>query len=682
MSKILVVTFMVLIFISQAAAADQLNVQVKSSRPGATVSLDRTIADGKIVVTVSDAAKKPIHGLTPEDFDIFQFGKKAKVLAVESYKENLDVPRNIVLVLDNSDSMRQRGAVAPMLAAMDELFKIVRPIDQVSIVAFNDRGTERFNGRDLQVRTFRSNQPIDLKNFVSDVYRRGMTSNTVLYEGVLAGVELIRKMPAEQPRFMVVFSDGEDMNSAVKPELIKERGKDLEKFDAYAIDYMPGAGINPFLAAFASRHQGQVWKATAETNLVPLFQEVATKLQYHYVVTYAFPLEGRLAVAPQNLTVEEIKTIDASPMLGHIYFAPGSAAIPDRYVRFNDQAVTRSFDESRLRGSLEKYYQVLNVLGKRLADHPEAKIRLDGCNADSGVEKGNKSLSLQRAEAVKAYLQYIWSIAPDRMQVEARNLPEQPSTTRMEEGQADNRRVVVQTEQAAVLDLVRSTYTSYRFDAQSLLLNPAVESPYGIANWHISITGGDQSVASLSGQGSPQEQIVVPLQFSDVSQVAASGALEVVMEVEDNQGQKAVIKVPQVAIRFIQTRQRLAEKLDYRVQEKYALILFDFDKATIDQRNKIIIAEIVARIRELPQAIVKIVGHTDNIGADEYNDELSELRAKVVYNQLMEFYGDDPDGRIIYSGVGSKNPLYDNLFPETRALNRTVTITFEYLASE
>lgn len=118
------------------------------------------------------------------------------------------------------------------------------------------------------------------------------------------------------------------------------------------------------------------------------------------------------------------------------------------------------------------------------------------------------------------------------------------------------------------------------------------------------------------------------------------------------------------------------------MQEKYALILFDFDKDTIDARNQEIVNKVVGRIRELPQAFVEIVGHTDNIGKAAYNIKLSDRRALAVYKLLAAAYGEAPGDRIRYSGVGPNTPLYDNLSPEARAFNRTVTITLEYMSAE
>jgi outer membrane protein OmpA-like peptidoglycan-associated protein len=674
---------MVLLFGSQVLAAGGADMQIKALKPGAVVTVDRVLADDKLMISVADAEKKPILGLGPADFTLNQSGRTATIVSVQPFNENIDIPRHIVLVLDNSFSMSERNAVKPLLAGLSELLKIARPIDKVALVVFDDEKTVKMGGRDLHVRVLQSSDPAALREFVATSYRdSNLTTKTVLFEGMLAGLDLVGQMPKDDPRFMVVFSDGQDLNSAFKAEEVTKAAEGLPPFGAYTIDYMPGEGLDPFLHAFATEHDGQIWKAKEETSLVPIFQEVTSRLQHHYVVSYAFPPTGSLALSPASLTIEEIKTVDASPMLGHIYFDENSAAIPERYVRFTDPGQSAAFAEAQLRGTLDKYYQVLNLVGKRLAENPDATITLVGCNTNSGSEKGNKKLSAQRAEAVQAYLQTIWNIAPERMTVEARNLPEMPATGRLEEGRAENRRVEIRSAHPAILDLVRSTYIATDIDARSLTLRPTLDSAYGIARWHITASAGGQSLAELKGEGNPATEIAVPLRLTDLKMLATAGSIPVVMELEDRKGQKLKLSPAPVPVRFIETKERVAQKQEYRVQEKYALILFDFDSAAIGERNQAIVGEIVARIRELPGASVAIVGHTDTIGTDEYNLKLSERRAKAVYDQLIATLGADAAGRVSQKGVGETDPLYDNISPEARSFNRTVAITLEYMAKE
>jgi outer membrane protein OmpA-like peptidoglycan-associated protein len=390
-----------------------------------------------------------------------------------------------------------------------------------------------------------------------------------------------------------------------------------------------------------------------------------------------------LGITPAGITVEEVKTIDASPMLGQLFFAKGSSDIASQYVRFADAAATAGFDEQKFRDTLEKYYQLLNIVGKRLVDNPTATVRLVGCNDNVGEEKGKKKLSTARAEAVRNYLQTVWNIAPERLTVEARNLPALPSTSRSAEGQAENRRVEIQASDPAILAPIRSTYIATRIDNAALNLKPEVTAPYGIASWKVTAGNGAGKLAELSGQGDPAKETKIPLPGSvDLRAMATGGDIAVKMELQDRKGQSMTLTPPPVKMTFIETSKRLAQKQDQKVQEKYALILFDFDKDTISGPNQEIVNRIVARIKALPQASVDIVGHTDNIGKESYNVKLSERRAVAVNKLLTAAYGEPVGDRVKYSGVGPGNPLYDNQTPEGRSFNRTVTITLEYLSAE
>jgi outer membrane protein OmpA-like peptidoglycan-associated protein len=660
-----------------AIAAEKSDVQIRVAKPGATVTIDRVVENGKVLVSVVDAGENPLLGLRAEDFAVTQSGLTAKILSVQPITESLDVPRHIVLVLDNSYSMVERKAVEALLVGVGELLKTIRPIDQVQMVVFDMKQTVKMGGRALHVQTFKSNQPAALQDFAAKAYR-GITYQTVLYEAMLAGLELIGKMPATEPRFMVVFSDGEDQSSAYERKDVLKAAQGVGLFNAYAIDFMPGPKKDKFLTAFADQNHGQIWKAESAMNLVPIFQSVASIMQYYYVVSYVLPP----TVAPASLTIEEIKTIDASPMLGHIYFVDGSSEISPQYVRFAGPEETAGFDPQQLRGTLEKYYQVLNIVGKRLTDHPDATITLVGCNANTGTEKGNKKLSAQRAEAVRDYLQKGWNIAPERMSIEARNLPEMPSASRLKEGQEENRRVEIRSTDPAILSPIPSIYLATQIDTPALKLRPNVVSPRNIARWKITVANAGGNLADLAGEGAPASEVQVPLPTKDLRAMATGGDIAVKMELQDNKGHSVVFPPEPIKVNFIQTSQRLAQKQDLKVQEKYALILFDFDKDTIDARNQEIVNQVVARIRELPQATVEIVGHTDNIGKEAYNIKLSDRRALAVYKLLAAAYGEAPGDRIRYSGVGPNTPLYDNLSPEARAFNRTVTITLEYLSAE
>ncbi|MGE5386093.1 MAG: OmpA family protein [Betaproteobacteria bacterium] len=63
--------------------------------------------------------------------------------------------------------------------------------------------------------------------------------------------------------------------------------------------------------------------------------------------------------------------------------------------------------------------------------------------------------------------------------------------------------------------------------------------------------------------------------------------------------------------------------------------LFDFDKATLRSEGKKKLDDTVAKIQGLKLEVVLVVGHTDRIGSDDYNQKLSEKRAAAVKEYLV-----------------------------------------------
>lgn len=74
-------------------------------------------------------------------------------------------------------------------------------------------------------------------------------------------------------------------------------------------------------------------------------------------------------------------------------------------------------------------------------------------------------------------------------------------------------------------------------------------------------------------------------------------------------------------------------------------------------------------MREYPRIKIQINGHTDDMGQDDYNKQLSFLRAKAVADYL--FRHDIQRNRVTYKGFGSSKPQVPNTI-STRQLNRRV----------
>lgn len=936
-------------FLLDCYAAED-TVQVLTTPERAAKVIYQILEENKLLVSVLDADENPVRGLTTEDFVVKKGIKKAKILSAETLETSKEVPLNIVLVVDNSFSMKQRQAVDPLLSALEEFFKTVRPIDNIHAVVFAEKETMQVKQYTLHTKTFQSTEVSKLRDFFKHAFGPGITSGTYLYEAMVTGLDIIREMPKKDQKFLVVFSDGQDINSAFKSYVVDSEAKGISNLEAYSVDYMPRSKMDPFLKSFAEARGGRIWKAKSAAELLPIFQSFTTTLLHRYVVSYRFldppngtlamepaelsfdmltmiggaplmstvffetgksefsgnyvlftdraqvktfdekrlttaldryhnvlnlvgkkltdnpsarvrivgcnsdtgveknrvdlseqraaaardylsnvwgidssrmelearnlpaystpmivvgsrpenqrveiifdsremreeaaqefiveanntneikitpqivaeyglssweltilsdnqevkslkgtddlktsysfslnefgrerlteysRLEARIRVAdiyndthetaavlpvkvskkevihelvgpphgsvtmePKTLTIEELTTIDSSPLLNYVFFETGESDIPDRYTLLGSQAETRAFDQSNLKGTMEKYQHVLNIIAKRLVVNPEATIKIVGCNSNRGVELGRTDLSRGRAEAVRAYLRYIWGIDLSRMEVEARNLPAVASTGSVAEGRAENQRVEILSDFPGILDTVQSTYVEEITDAKEIRILPQIQAGYEIAYWTIELKGDGSVLKSVDGSGD-----LPPAHTFDVNEIGLRNlrtysTIQAGVEVEDKKGQTLQSDATS-SVRFIKREERVAQKLGYRVLEKYALILFDFDRADIKDRNKAVTDRIIDRIKTVPDAMVKIVGHTDTIGKEVYNVALSQRRAKAAYDQIMAT-GVAASDRVFHMGAGPYDPLYDNNLPEGRALNRTVTVTLEY----
>ncbi|MGB4654774.1 MAG: OmpA family protein [Bacteroidales bacterium] len=97
-------------------------------------------------------------------------------------------------------------------------------------------------------------------------------------------------------------------------------------------------------------------------------------------------------------------------------------------------------------------------------------------------------------------------------------------------------------------------------------------------------------------------------------------------------------------------------------------IFFEYDKYDLLPESEAELNKLLLFLNNNSSVKIQIVGHTDDVGSEEYNLKLSENRAKAVYQFLIDRNIDS--SRISYKGMGEQNPIYDNSTEEGRAMNR------------
>jgi outer membrane protein OmpA-like peptidoglycan-associated protein len=103
-------------------------------------------------------------------------------------------------------------------------------------------------------------------------------------------------------------------------------------------------------------------------------------------------------------------------------------------------------------------------------------------------------------------------------------------------------------------------------------------------------------------------------------------------------------------------------------------VLFDTGQSTLKPGAYATVERLAAALKDNPERKVLIEGHTDSVGSDEYNMELSQRRAQAVQSALLE--RGVGSGQISAYGKGKTFPVASNDNAAGRQQNRRVELVF------
>jgi len=384
-------------------------------------------------------------------------------------------------------------------------------------------------------------------------------------------------------------------------------------------------------------------------------------------------------VVPLNRNVKE-----TFPIRNSVFFDQGSNEVPTRYVLLNKAEAT-TFRESQLQegqpGNLNNgrsarqlavYHNILNIMGDRMRTNPQSTITLTGAS-DKNPKEG-KLL----AENIKKYLVNVFGINASRISVEGRDKPviasEQPGATKeialLREG---DRRVDIESASPELLLQVGGSTSAF---LKPVEIKTIQEDPLDshvlfntegaddlLKSWSIEVTDEQGNVQHYGPYTKDQESIPGKTILGNNTQ----GNYKIVMLGETKSGHS--IK-KESSVSLMKANDPTQEGLRYS-------ILFDFDKSkTIASYEKFLTDIVTPLIPENGSVIIH--GHTDIIGEEKYNLNLSHERATSA-QQIIEraLAGSGKKGvKFETYGFGediSMSP-FENNFPEERFYNRTVIV--------
>ncbi|NBW75168.1 MAG: OmpA family protein [Sphingomonadaceae bacterium] len=120
-------------------------------------------------------------------------------------------------------------------------------------------------------------------------------------------------------------------------------------------------------------------------------------------------------------------------------------------------------------------------------------------------------------------------------------------------------------------------------------------------------------------------------------------------------------------------RGRMADIDNYNIKGT-TNVFFDTGKWQLSQQAKMELCNAASQAESTSNALLLVVGYTDSVGSEEYNQTLSEKRASSVINYLQQACRWKPYRVLTPTGMAEADPLADNTTEEGKAQNRRVAV--------
>lgn len=369
-----------------------------------------------------------------------------------------------------------------------------------------------------------------------------------------------------------------------------------------------------------------------------------------------------------KIEVEEFSSTQMTTLLNYVFFDANSSVIPQRYKQLDArEAVQFREDTINDKNPLSIYYQILNILGKRMQQNPGATVTLIGCNADIGAEKGNLGLSKQRAEAIKEYVTKRWNVPASSIKIESRNQPDKAAQSQTEEGYQENRRVEISSTNPAIIAQIITHDTVRKANPPSVRFRSQVTSTHPPATWSLTAEQNGTILKRFEGRGDVPGVLDWKMD-EDGTHPRTQQGITYTLSVTDT-AKTTVTEGNTIPVEVNTIQRKKTERLSDKEIERYSLILFKIRSTEINAINKPIIDAIKKNIDK--NTTVLITGYSDRLGDEHANELLAIGRAKAAAAALGI-----PESNATIISKGNAE-TYNPALPEGRLYTRTVDVVLE-----
>jgi outer membrane protein OmpA-like peptidoglycan-associated protein len=374
-----------------------------------------------------------------------------------------------------------------------------------------------------------------------------------------------------------------------------------------------------------------------------------------------------IAYEVDNIRVEEVQYTELFPIVPYVFYNEGSKYPAATTQTLTAERETGKFDISQMDpDAIEINKNTLDIIGIRMQENTDAELKITG-TVDSKTEKGNKQLAQSRAQQAKDYLVNNYGISADRIEAVGALKPSKPSSNRVEDGVAENRRVEFSTKDPTLLNpmLIEKERQSIA-NPDLVEFVPEINSTDSVTTWQLELSQSGSLIKNFRGDGVPNE-----IQWGiRPNQLAASDLpVEYNFTVENEKG-KSDNYTGSIPVEYISTSQRSKEEKPDKTVSKFSLVVFDFDSPEISAHDKEIIDNNILPAIEY-NSTVQIYGYSDRIGQEDYNKKLALNRARNVKKYISS---KAKDAKYEVYGIGESIQPYDNDLTIGRQLSRTVQI--------
>lgn len=368
-----------------------------------------------------------------------------------------------------------------------------------------------------------------------------------------------------------------------------------------------------------------------------------------------------------NIRVEEVQYTELFPIVPYVFYNEGSKYPSAATQTLAAERETGKFVMSDLEpDAIEINKNTLDIIGTRMQENTAADLTITG-TVDAKTEKGNTALAKERAEQAKNYLIVNYGISPDRITTVGAAKPSKPSSNRVEDGIAENRRVEFSSKDRNLLNPMLIEKERQAIATPDLVeFVPEVTSSDSVTKWQLELSQSGKMIKTFNGGGNPNE-----IQWAiRPNQLAASDLpVEYHLSVENNKG-KSDNFTGSIPVEYVSTSQRSKEDKPDKTVSKFSLVVFDFDSPEISDHDKEIIDNNILPAIEY-NSTVQIYGYSDRIGEENYNKKLALQRARNVEKYISS---KAKDAKFEVYGIGESIQPYDNDLTIGRQLSRTVQI--------